>query len=372
MHIGFDAKRAFLNNSGLGNHSRTLLKSLAEFYPENKYLLYTPDIKQNPTTNFLFEDNYLIRQPSGKMPKSLWRSRFILSDFKKDNLDLYHGLSHELPFGIKKAGIPSVVTIHDLIFLRYPKLYPTIDRKIYAAKVKYACRCADAIIAISEQTKRDILQFTDTKAEKITVIYQSCSEDFSPNYSKSIVQDIRQKYHLPEQYLLYVGTIEERKNLLLIAKALKQLPKDLICVAVGKKTTYYEKVKAFLDHEGLQGRILFFENLPASDLPLFYQSAILFIYPSRFEGFGIPVLEAISSGLPVITATGSCLEEVGGPDSLYINPDDADALIRGIRKVIESPDLLKSMSQSGLNYAKKFSPDLIAKKVMTLYRQIIP
>ena len=367
MRIGFDAKRAFFNFSGLGNYSRTLIQSLAQYYPGNQYFLYTPKSNFVPETEIFNRPLFHIRTAPPYCPKALWRSRFMTSDLKNDQLDIYHGLSHELPAGIAKTGIFSIVTIHDLIFLRFPQLYPAIDRKIYLAKIKQACKNAQLVIAISEQTKRDIQQFIGTPDDKIKVVYQSCSTAFQPNHARQSIQDIRTKYGLPGQYLLYVGTIEERKNLLLIAKALKQLPEDFKCVAIGKKKEYFNTVNSFLQKEQLSERMIFPENVAYQDLPLIYGGAQIFIYPSRFEGFGIPVLEAISSGIPVIAAKGSCLEEAGGPGSIYVHPDDDKALAESILKIAGSTETAEVMRQQGLQYAGNFSLQNTATALMNVY-----
>ena len=172
MKIGFDAKRAFFNPTGLGNYSRTLISSLSNRFPDHEYFLYSPKVSHNGL--FSADTNNLqLRIPAGliaKLAPALWRSYGMNRTLKQDKLDLYHGLSHELPAGIKKTKIPSVVTIHDLIYLRYPKYYPAMDRWVYDKKFRHSCRVADRIIAVSEQTRRDLIEFFNVIPEKITVI----------------------------------------------------------------------------------------------------------------------------------------------------------------------------------------------------------
>ena len=175
MRIGYDAKRAFHNLSGLGNYSRNIITLMSRFYPANEYYLYTPGIREN-TGQFL-PSGAILRTPETFLSKkfgSVWRSVCLAKWLQKDRIDIYHGLSNELPLNIKGTGVRSVVTIHDLIFIRFPELYNRIDRNIYRQKVNYAVRIADRTIAISEQTKRDIVEFTNIKPEKVSVIYQSC------------------------------------------------------------------------------------------------------------------------------------------------------------------------------------------------------
>ena len=182
MRIGYDAKRAFNNTSGLGNYSRFVISAMARLFPENKYALFTP--KQSSRFRSFYPQNPSVSvvEPTGlnaKIP-GFWRVFNQLSDIKKHKVELFHGLSNELPVGLSKAGIKSVVTIHDLIFLRFPELYKPIDRLIYKRKFAAACRNSDKIVAISEQTKADIIQFFGTAPEKIEVIYQDCDPVFHP------------------------------------------------------------------------------------------------------------------------------------------------------------------------------------------------
>ena len=220
MRIGYDAKRAFLNFSGLGNYSRNIISLVNRYYPSDEIVIYTPKIRKS-IPGFP-PPGSVVRQPESMLARrfsSVWRSAGLSARLTRDGIDLYHGLSNELPLRIAKTNIPAVVTIHDLIFIRYPELYNPIDRKIYSNKLRYAVKAARKIIAISEQTKSDIIDFTGIAAEKVCVIYQSCSPAFTENVSRQFMDAIRKKYEIPERYMLYVGTIEKRKNLLSIRKS---------------------------------------------------------------------------------------------------------------------------------------------------------
>jgi glycosyltransferase involved in cell wall biosynthesis len=372
MKIGYDAKRAFLNNTGLGNFSRWLIKTTAEHYPENTYLLYTPKLKLNKWRNF-FESfpNIKTITPAGKYLTALWRSKGVVSNLKKDGIDLYHGLSYELPLGIGHTGIKSVVSIHDLIFLRFPQYYGWINRLIYTAKTKRACKTADRVITISERTKQDLIELLNIPADKIDVVYQGCAPEFSINQSVKQKAAAKQKYSLPDRFILNVGTIEERKNLMLLAKALLHLKTNIPVVVVGKATVYLDEVKSFLSANGLTDQMLFRHDVTFGDLPAIYQSANLFVYPSRYEGFGIPVLEALVSGVPVIAATGSCLEEAGGEFSRYVHPDDEKALAKQADDVLTDDALRQQMITEGLNYAQRFQDRTLAAQLMDIYKQVI-
>jgi len=367
MRIGFDAKRAFLNSTGLGNYSRWLINALVKHHPENEYLLYTPKVKPGIYTPLRPTQ---IKTPKLKFLTSRWRSNGIRYDLKRDGIELYHGLSHELPFGINQSGIRSVVTVHDLIFIRFPQYFGWINRYIYEAKLVYACRVANRIIAISQKTKNDLVELLKVDPEKIEVIYQSCDASFKTEQSDVHKQAVKQKYNLPDQYLLSVGTIEPRKNLLLLVKALGQVA-DIKLVVVGKPTAYLDEVKAYIGQHELNDRVIFLHNVKFDELPAIYRQASCFIYPSRYEGFGIPILEALCAGTPAIGATGSCLEEAGGPDSLYTDPDNEFQLAGLIMQVLGDENLRQNMITKGLAYSRNFADDKLAAQHAELYKNVL-
>jgi len=368
--IGFDGKRAANNLTGLGNYSRSLIEQLARQFPENKYFVYSPKVKSSKQIDTFFEqENIQLKLPSKS--NFLWRSFNILKDLKHDGIQLFHGLSHEIPFSIQKTEIKSIVTIHDLIFLRFPKYYKFIDRKLYKWKSQSACKYADKIIAISEKTKADIVEFYEINPEKIEVIYQTCDDSFKTFLDQSVLDKIRLNYKLPEKYILNVGTIEERKNLKLIVQALKTVNEDYKLVVIGKQTPYFKSVEEEIEKLGLKNRILFLKNIPFADLPGIYQLATVFVYPSFYEGFGIPIIEALSSGIPTIAATGSCLEEAGGPTSIYISPVDSPSLSSAINQVLESPALQAEMKRKGLEFVQKFDSPVVTKQLMDCYINIL-
>jgi glycosyltransferase involved in cell wall biosynthesis len=370
MKIGFDAKRAFQNFTGLGNYSRFVIKALAQNKAQNQYILYAPKAVENPRTAFLFHfKNVVIKTAPIKWLKSYWRSKGVIKDLVADQVELYHGLSHEIPAGLQQKGIKSVVTIHDLIYLRYPQFFKYIDRKIYDYKFRAACKNADQIIAISEQTKRDIIKYFGTKANKITVVYQGCDEVFYQSASADVKKEVSNKYQLPTEFLLCVGTLEERKNQLLILKALTKLPQHIKLVLVGKQTNYVRQLDLFIAENKLENRVQFLTDVPFSDLPAIYQLAKIFVYPSRFEGFGIPILEALNSEIPVVAAKGSCLEEAGGPNSIYISPNDEQELATAILKVWNDENLAQQMIIKGKEYALNFKAEKIAEDLMKVYQK---
>jgi glycosyltransferase involved in cell wall biosynthesis len=369
MRIGFDAKRAFNNYSGLGNYSRFIITNICRFYPENEYFLYTPVTPDDEL--FQAQAGSTIARPGNgfwRHTGSLWRSFRLPRRMNRDHIHLYHGLSNELPWGIHKTRSGSVITIHDLIFMEHPGLYGPVDRKIYERKVRYGSRVADRIIAVSEQTKQDIIRFLEVEEEKITVVYQGCSNQFYDRVSKETVQLRRRQYNLPEEYLLYVGTIEERKNLLKIVQALHQGNISYPLVAVGRKTSYFNSVMQYIDRNGMDN-ILFLDQVRNSDLPAIYQGSAGFIYPSSYEGFGIPVLEALNSGVPVITSRGGCLEETAGKGGLLVDPDDGEELAHAIRQVLEDRGVRRELIREGGAHALKFREEQTIPSLYNVYLQ---
>jgi len=382
MNIGFDSKRAYHNGTGLGHYSRTLVRSLAEYFPQHEYFLF------NPKPSELFQlngKNIHEVLPSNRLFKTLssvWRSTWIKNDLEKLDIDIYHGLSNEIPFDIHKTGIRSVVSIHDIIFERYPEQYSRIDVEIYKRKFRYACEHTDKVIAISEQTKKDIMEFFRIPQEKIAVCYQSCNPAFGKIIDEKIRQQIKEKYSLPDQYFLYVGSIIERKNLLGICKAIYLLRNDfkIPLVVIGDGTKYKQQVKDFIKQNGLDNQVIFLSDDPmakvassflrAEDFPAIYQMAIAMIYPSFFEGFGIPVLEALYSRLPVITSNVSSLPEAGGNGAYYVNPNSAAEIAEGMKKILVDKSFAETMKQKGWQHAQNFTQQKCAAGVMEVYEKL--
>ncbi|HEV7779720.1 MAG TPA: glycosyltransferase family 1 protein [Chitinophagaceae bacterium] len=381
MNIGFDAKRAYHNGTGLGHYSRSLLQSISEHYPEHQYYLFNP----KPSDVFKVKGPSLHEVlPQGLLNKtfsSAWRSSWVKKDLQRLKIGLYHGLSHEIPLGIQGTGTRSVVTIHDLIHERYPEQYNAIDVRIYNKKFRYACQHADRIIAISQQTKKDIIDFYQTPEEKISVCYQGCNPAFGITVTEEEKKRTREKYGLPEQFFLSVGSIIERKNLLNVCKALFLLRNDITIplIVIGEGGKYKQRVKDFIKQNGLESRVLFLSETEAAkapsfrsaaDFPAIYQSAIAMIYPSFSEGFGIPVLEALWSKLPVITSNTSCLPEAGGDAAYYVSPASAEEIAEGMRKICFDKQLAASMIEKGWQHAQHFTSQKHAEAVMNVYKSV--
>lgn len=373
MIIGLDAKRIVRNRTGLGSYGRNLVNDLAGIVPDDTQLrLYAPDRGSDDLRQQVCADSCLtFVYPERALVKSLWRSYGIVRDLRHDGVRLYHGLSGELPIGIRSAGIKTVVTIHDLIFLRHPEYYHWLDTKLYAWKFHKTVKEADRIIAISECTKRDIIYYGGVDESNVTVVYQSCSTRFKARESDDKLQDVHARYDLPPRYVINVGSIEERKNILLAVKALPHLPKDVSLVIVGRTTPYCDKVKAYVEQNGLKARVRFLHNVGNADLPSLYQLAEACVYPSRYEGFGIPIIEAIQSGLPVVACTGSCLEEAGGPDCLYVSPDNELAMAEALRQCLKGALGREERIRRSQEYVRRFEGNNVAAQVWQIYQDLL-
>ena len=374
LTIGYDAKRAVSNGTGLGNYCRTLLNDLGTIDTTDSFRLYVPDLGRDDLRSQLdMPRNMSFVTPANKLVKplrSLWRIKGIVNDLKRDGVDIYHGLTGELPLGLSEAGIKSVVTIHDLIFMRCPEYYNPVDVAIYKWKFRNTCKQADRIIAISECTRRDIMELGEIDDSRIDVVYQSCDTRFRLQVSPEQKQDVRARYSLPKRYVLFVGTIEERKNALLAAQALPYLSDDIHLVLVGRQTAYAKTITSFARQNGLANRIHMLSGVPTSDLYAIYQQAECFVYPSRYEGFGIPVIEAIQSRLPVIACTGSCLEEAGGPDNVYVDPDEPQEMAMAIKSITDNPDAARQIVTRSLDYIRRFENGNVAQEMLNVYRSL--
>src|SRR5690606_35125554 len=248
MNIGFEAKRFFTNNTGLGNYSRFIIRALSTLYPDNGYYLFTPrDPAHADTGDILKNKNIKVLTPPRRYKylraTSVWRTWGISREPAIGDLQVFHGLSQELPVGLP-ARIKKIITVHDLIFYRYPEFYKTIDATIYRKKLKFACDHADTIIAISEQTKADLQRFLNVDESKITIVYQGAHPNFKRKATDAEIEATSARYQLPTEYMLSVGTIERRKNLMVLVRAMALIPKEkrLPLVVLGRPTEYFKEV----------------------------------------------------------------------------------------------------------------------------------
>lgn len=375
LTIGYDAKRLFTNWTGLGNYSRTLLTNLEDFYPDTEFVLYTTKIPDEPFVKPFLQEPYRVIHPKGKL-KGWWRRFGIAPRLKTDWIDLYHGLSNELPHGIQHSGVPSLVTMHDLIFKRHPETYSLADQQIYDYKFRASCREADQVIAISESTKADIIHYYDIEPEKIDVVYQSCD----PIYYREPLEEVEartvlESYRIPDEYILYVGSVIERKNLLNLVKALELIPEGnrIPLVVVGRGKRYKRRVEQYAQSNGLSKWIQWQPKvLSTYDLKAIYEMASVFVYPSIYEGFGLPIVEAMLCHTPVITSGVSSLPEAAGPASLLVDPGQPAEIAEKLQKILSDGELRKKVVETGYDHAAEtFSPERTTRQMMEIYQRTI-
>jgi glycosyltransferase involved in cell wall biosynthesis len=383
MKIGYDGKRAFQNKTGLGNYIRSLIAILTTHYPQHTYTLFAPkqtdlfDPAVFPNTTAIFPQTII-----GKKFPALWRRSGMLKEIVNSKCDIYHGVSNEIPNGIEHTNIKTVVTVHDLIYERFPETYTLDVRYVSRWKIKHACKKADAVIAISQQTKDDIINFYGIDANKISICYQSCNPIFQRVVGAEEKSIVKKRYNLPDTYFLFVSSITARKNLIAVCKALVIL-KDkinipLVIIGNGKKEK--QKAKDIMKASGITDRLIFLNELPqskelnfttAGDFPAIYQQALALVYPSIFEGFGAPLLEALCSGLPVLSSNASCLPEVGGDAALYFDPHDHATLASQLLQISTDNNVVISMREKGFIQAQKFTTQKYADSIFQVYQKLV-
>lgn len=376
MRIGFDGKRAVNNLTGLGNYSRLVLESLATAdNGRHELLVYAPEMRSNPRLDALKgmrNVEFRFPGPVG-FHGSMWRTFGISNHLLADKVDVYHGLSNELPLNIRKSGVKSVVTLHDAIYRRLPSCYNAIDRVLYDFKYGRSCRNADRVIAISECTKRDAMELYGVPEDRIDVVYQGCSDIFRQPVSKEVLEEVRIRYNLPERYILQVGTIEWRKNLELSARALAGLEDDVKLVAVGRdRKGYRREVMEAMRKSGVSSdRVVWLEGLPFRDLPAIYRYASVAVLPSRYEGFGLPVIEAMECEVPFVGAKGSCLEEAGGEAGRYVDPDSVEEMVHELQIILDGGPDIEERVRQGKAYVKRFDNNQMAKNIIDVYSRAL-
>jgi glycosyltransferase involved in cell wall biosynthesis len=378
MRIGFEAKRATHNFRGLGNYSRGVIEGLSKYFPHEDFFLYSPALKDPRALEWVnsLPANVHFRFPQNNVDKTfkeVWRRYLVKKELIQDNLDVFHGLSHEIPYRLGKCRFKRVVTIHDLIYLRYPEFFPTIDRVVYDHKFRHACKNADMVLAICEQTKFDLMKFLDVPEYKIQVHYQSCSPIFYQQRNFSEIETLKAKHKISRPYILHVGAFEPRKNQLNLVEAFSLLAKDFNCnlILVGDGKKYKNQVIDKIKSLNLNDRVSVLSGVAHSELPLLYQGASVFCFPSYFEGFGIPIVEALFSGTPVVTSFGSCFPESAGPNSFYIDPQSPLEISNGLKTVLSNEELKKEMGTKGLEFAQKFHLKNSSEELIKLYQFIL-
>ena len=365
MKIAYDAKRYYHNRTGLGNYSRTLVSCMASRHEDVEAVLY--DSKSQERTFRLG------RKAAG------------------EGCELFHGLSNELPRDIMKAGIPSIVTMHDVAWRTFPDMYKPWDRLIYDWKYGWSAKHASHVVCISESTKRDVMHYYNVPEERISVIYQPVQEVFYRPSKSPLKGDFQHAVASPFNgdggglspslggvgggFLLTVGSINSRKNLLGMVQALELLPEDERppLVVVGNGREYRQKVEQYISEHHLAEWVRIESNIhDAETLKSLYANALCMLYPSFYEGFGLPVVEASLQRCPVITSNVSSLPEAAGPDSIQVNPGSPEEIADALHRLLNDEAERRQRGEAGYRYCMEhFHPDVLTEQMYELYGRTI-
>ncbi|MDB5228465.1 MAG: Mannosyltransferase [Bacteroidota bacterium] len=368
MTLGFDGKRLYDNKTGLGNYSRTLFNRLLQFYPKHDYKIFVHQkyFEDSPYKYVDFVERTVV---SDAFSADLWRFKGVEEDISKHAINVYHGLSNEVPE--LPQSVKKVVTIHDVIFHKMPKTFPFIDRQMYSYKTKKACHVADAVIAVSEQTKNDLIEFIKVPEEKIHVVYPTWNREYEHDCSYVLKDEYFSRYGLPRDFVLYVGAISKRKNFIRLLEAMilsENHDKNLVVVSNGGDE--YAEAETFIYEKELEGRVFFLKDLPWYELPIIYHMSQGLVYPSLYEGFGLPVLEALRCGKPVITSKISSMPEVGGDACIFIDPLNVEEMSAAINFIYYNLDLAAEVKVKAMHQVQKFNPKKMTAQMMDVYKQV--
>jgi glycosyltransferase involved in cell wall biosynthesis len=376
--ITIDVSPAVHKRAGLGRYAGELVHALAPKMDEAGLalrLFYTEAQNAHPT-------GILAQLPASttNLGYKPWRLSALASQYLRIPRDgvygdptLVHATDNLLPYVRAKT----VFTLHDLIFEIFPEHHKVYNHLFLKLMMRRFLQAADQIICVSEHTKRDAERLYGIDPAKMTVIYEGADPKYRPATPADSAHHIqvRQKYELPEQYILHVGTIEPRKNLGRLLEAFGVLKKEfpaLKVILVGKKGWLYEPFFEQLEASGLKDEVIFPGFVAEEDLPAFYQMATIFCFPSVYEGFGLPPLEALSSGCTVVCSNASSLPEVVGDAGLLVTPTDTPGITEALRRVLSDEDLCRDLRQRGPIQAQKFSWERAAEQTLALYKKVMP
>jgi glycosyltransferase involved in cell wall biosynthesis len=370
--IYVDVSSAVHAKAGIGRYAGSLARALAELEPGRLGLFYNrgeaavlpPELEALPART--------IRAGYKPWRMAVWLGHVLGVGFNRlmPGAELFHATEHLLP---PLHGVPTVLTVHDMIFKRFPEHQKRLNYWYLNATMPLYCRRAGAIITVSQSSKRDIVADYGIQPDKITVIYEAASPEFRPASPKAL-DEARRKYGLPERFLIHVGTIEPRKNLTRLVEALQCLREEDLMVpllVVGGKGWLFDDFFRRLEELQVADAVHFSGYVPAADLPVLYSAATAAAIPSVYEGFGLPVLEAMSCGTPVIASSTSSLPELGGSAARYFDPYDVRDMAGCIRRVWSSEGLRNEMRREGLEQAARFSWQRAARETWDVYRRLL-
>jgi len=373
MHVAIDARYVATTQSGVGMYTANLVQALAALDSENRYTYIIrhgqPPLRVGEnftpwTTRISFENHWV---------GDLWQNCYLPFKLRARQADLFHGPAVFLP--LTKLGFRTVVTIHDLVAFRFPETVPVKYGLYMRLMIRLAVRSADRVIAASLQTRDDLVERLRVPAEKIAVIHEGLDQSFQPVRNPARLAEVRRRDGLRGPYILFVGNLEPRKNLVRLIeafgrlKARHTLPHQLI--VAGKRGWLYRSIFEAVERLGLRDDVIFTGYVPAEDLPALYAMADLFAFPSLYEGFGLPVLEAMACGTPVLTARTGSLPEVAGEAAWYVDPLDVEALADGMARILTDPGTRADLVDRGLLQAKRFTWAKTAAATLDIYRRTL-
>ncbi|MFA5410932.1 MAG: glycosyltransferase family 1 protein [Candidatus Omnitrophota bacterium] len=365
MRIAIDAHSLGTNSGGNEVYIRNLIGALSEIDRENEYVIYA-----NPDAALDLPPNYKIMKIK---TRNRWlRPLFLKSLVLKNSPDIYHS-QHFLP---PLLGCPSVVTIHDISFLAHPEWFTGREKFIFKF-FNNSIKKAKKIITVSAFSKNELLklEYFNTRKDKIHAIYCGVSGIFNPNIPGSIIYKVKLKYSLPDNYILYVGRFNVRKNIPALVRAFsffkRQDKTGFKLVLVGRRDWKSENLTELVHKLGLSDEVKFVDYLPYTDLPALYNAARLFVFPSFYEGFGLPPLEAMACGIPVITSHTSAFPEVLADAAMKIDPYDTKKIAEAMEKLLSDNALREKMIFKGLEQARKFNWINTAQKTLEVYKEAL-
>ena len=373
MRIAIDATILRNQNTGTGFYIINLITGLLNADADNEYIIFG-DKKIIDKLVPVNKKNFRVENVKFKSRifRVFWQLFVLSSKLRKMQINVLHSTNYITP--LFKFKLRVIVTVNDLTFFLFPEKFTVTKRLFFKFMVPIFVKRADEIIAASENTKKDILKFFKIPVEKIAVTFESYPAYYNSNISKEDSAIVLDKYGIIKNYFLFVGMIEPRKNILSILKAFIELDEELDedLIIVGKKGWYYREIEQFMDNikdKKLKNKIIFTGFVSELELVSLYQNATIFLYPSFYEGFGIPPLEAMVCGVPVITSNTSSLPEVVGDAAIQINPYNYLELKEAIKFLKENPHKRSEMSVKGKEQAKKFSLDEFTRNTINIYKK---
>lgn len=368
MRIGLDARLPYYQMGGISQYILYLLPALAEIDRENDYVIFhsRKDGRSYQPSAANFGRRNLWTPCHHRLER--WA---MAAELLPHRLDLLHSPDFIPPAaGAKKR----VITVHDLNFYYYPQFLTAESRRYYLEQIEWAVRAADHIMADSHQTRQDLIEKLNLPAEKVTTIHLAANPIYARPRPAEHVKQILTHYNLPSGYILFVGTLEPRKNVPALIKTYHRLRQetavDVPLVLAGRKGWLYDEIFATIDELKLRGHVHHLENLPDEEIACLYTAAGVLALPSHYEGFGLPVLEAMHNGCPVICSNRGSLPEVGGSAALLLDPDDIDAWVEAIHRVLSDSELRREMIAKGYPQAQGFTWRRTAEATLVIYRQV--